>query len=322
MPISQLCQSPTSNVNKSMNNLVIRGLAILFLWCVAASCQAIDLEPRRWTHLPMGTNFGGGGYARTQGDIDLDPVLRAEDVEMDMDSWVFQYIRSFEFANKSASLSLTQAQHNAIWSGLLDGVPTSVHRVGLADPVLRLAIIIKGAPPLKGKDFLTYRGKQDIETIVGIGLAVQLPAGEYLDDKLLNFGSNRFTIRPQLGVVHNRGKWSMELTGAVWLYTDNNDFFNGNELEQDPTLVLQGHLIHNFRPGVWAGLSIGYAYGGESTINGIKKDDRKQDAGWALSYGIRLTPRISAKIGYVGSRAVTLTGLDSHSVAIGFSTYW
>jgi len=305
-----------------MNNLMTAGLTFLSLCGIALSSYAMELEPRRWTHLPIGYNFGGGGYARTEGDIVLDPVLRAEDVKMEVDTWVLKYIRSFTFASKSASLSLTQAQHNATWSGLLDGVPTSVQRVGLSDPILRFAINLKGAPPLSGKEFLTYRAGQDIETIVGAGLSIQLPVGEYLDDKLLNFGSNRFTIRSRAGVVHKRGKWSMELTGAAWFYTDNDNFFNGNKLEQDPWFTLQGHLIHNFRPGLWAGLSMGYGYGGEATINGVAKDDRKQDVAWALGFGFPLAPRVSGKIGYVGFRTRATTGLDSDSIALAISTSW
>jgi len=81
--------------------------------------------------------------------------------------------------------------------------------------------------------------------------------------------------------VHNRGKWSMELSGAVWLYTDNNDFFNGNKLEQDPYYAIQSHLIYTFHPGVWASASAGYGYGGKSTINGVEKNDSRGNLSWA-----------------------------------------
>lgn len=282
----------------------------------------MELVPRRWTHLPLGTSFAGGGYAQTKGDIVLDPVLLAEDVKMEMDTWVFKYIHSFELANKSASLSLSQAHHNARWSGLLDGVPTSVQRVGLSDPILRLAVNLKGAPPLSGKEFQAYRARQDNETIVGVGLSLQFPLGEYLDDKLLNLGSNRFVLRSRAGVVHKRGNWVMEVTGAAWFYFDNDDFYNGNKLEQDPWLTVQGHLIRNFRPGVWTGLSVGYGYGGESTINGLAKDDRRRDAAWAVGFGFPLAARVSAKIEYVGKRTRTSTGLDSDSFALAISTFW
>jgi Putative MetA-pathway of phenol degradation len=108
-----------------------------------------------------------------------------------------------------------------------------------------------------------------------------------MEDKLINLGTNRFTFRPQLGVVHNRGKLSMELTDAVWLYTDNDDFFNGNKLEQDPYYTIQAHLIYTFRPGLWTAASAGYGYGGESTVSGVKKNDRRENLAWALSFAVR-----------------------------------
>ena len=203
-----------------MNNLMVKSITTLIVFGVGLPLQAMELEPRRWTHIPVDTTFTGGGYARTESDIVFDPVLRIEDVKMDMDTFVFKYIRSFQFANKSASFSFTQAHHNGTWTGLLDGVPASTQRVGLSDPILRLAINLKGAPPLGGKEYLAYRAKQDIETIVGAGLSIQLPTGEYLDDKLINLGSNRYNIRTRLGVLHKRGKWAMEMTGGVWLYTE------------------------------------------------------------------------------------------------------
>jgi hypothetical protein len=71
-----------------------------------------------------------------------------------------------------------------------------------------------------------------------------------MEDKLINLGSNRFTFRPQIGAVHTRGKWSLKTTGIAALFTDNNEFFNGKKLEQDPLYTLNGHLIYSFRPGV------------------------------------------------------------------------
>ena len=77
-----------------------------------------------------------------------------------------------------------------------------------------------------------------------------------MEDKLINLGNNRFTFRPQFGVLHNRGKWAMELTTAAWLYTDNDEFFNGRHLEQDPFFTADSHLIYTFRPGLWLSASL------------------------------------------------------------------
>jgi hypothetical protein len=79
------------------------------------------------------------------------------------------------------------------------------------------------------------------------------------------------------------------VTGEAAFYTDNDEFFNGNKLEQDPLYIIHGHLIYTFRPGLWVSASAGYDYGGENTINGVKKDDNKQDVGWALSLAYPLS---------------------------------
>ena len=210
----------------------------LFVWCLCVFlilglpilCLAQELEPRRWSHLPTGKNFIGGGYAYTEADIFLDPVLRIEDGEMEMHTWALKYIRTFELLQQSARADFIQGYQEGRWTGLVDGVPRSIKRSGLSDSVVRFAINRYGAPPLEGKEFAAYRAKADVETIFGTALVVKLPTGDYMDDKLINLGTNRFTFRPQLGLVHNRGKLSMELSGAIWLYTDNNDFFNGKKL--------------------------------------------------------------------------------------------
>ena len=43
-------------------------------------CRGQDIEPRRWSHLPIGGNFAGAGYAYTTGEIYFDPALRLRDV--------------------------------------------------------------------------------------------------------------------------------------------------------------------------------------------------------------------------------------------------
>jgi len=305
-----------------MKKIASRCHHLMFLWAVSFPIFALELEPRRWLHIPIDTNFLGVGYAHTEGDINIDPILRAENVEVDLDATAMKYIRSFDFLDKTAQISLAQAHINATWTGLLDGVLTEVQRVGLSDTILRFAIILKGAPPLKGKAYRAYRAGQKTETIIGAGLSIQLPTGEYKEDKLINLGTNHFTFRPQLGVVHTRGNWSVELTGAVWLHSDNDDFFGGNELEQDHLVFLQGHLNRRLKSGKWIGLGLGYAEGGESTINGIDKDNKRQDLVWALSYGFTITPRLGAKLVYVGNKTNQSTGLDSDSLVFSLSTFW
>ncbi len=288
----------------------------------ASSCSAEELEPRRWAHLPIDTNFLGAGYAYTEADISFDPVLKIENGQVDLHTWVAKYIRSFALFEKTARIGILQGYQEGRWKGLLDGFPTTVKRRGLTDTLVRFAINLYGAPPLQGQEYAKYRAATEVETIVGVGISVQLPTGDYMDDKLINLGSNRFTFRPQIGAVHTQGKWSVETTAIVALFTDNNEFYNGHKLEQDPLYIVNGHLIYAFRPGVWASASAGYDYGGRSTVDGTKKDDRKQDLVWALSVGLPLNRHLGAKVVYVATRTQESTGIDSDTFAIGLSAFW
>ncbi|MFY9941706.1 MAG: transporter [Desulfobacterales bacterium] len=299
-------------------------------WCLLISlflpfaypCFAEELEPRRWSHLPIDTNFTGAGYAYTKADISFDPVLKLEDGQVNLHTWAAKYIRTFSLFDKTARVDLLQAYQDGRWKGLLDGVPTTVKRSGWTDTFVRFAINLYGAPPLHGPEYAKYRETTEVETIFGAGLSVQLPTGDYMDDKLINLGSNRFTFRPQIGAVHTRGKWSLETTGIVALFTDNNEFFNGKKLEQDPLYALNGHLIYSFRPAVWASASAGYDYGGRSTVDSTKKDDRKQNLAWALSFGFPLNRHLGVKIAYATTRTLESTGIDSDTFGVGLSAFW
>jgi hypothetical protein len=285
-------------------------------------CFAEELEPRRWSHLPIDTNFTGAGYAYTKADISFDPVLKIEDGQVNLHTWAAKYIRTFSLFDKTARVDLLQAYQDGHWKGLLDGVPTTVKRSGWTDTFVRFAINLYGAPPLHGPEYAKYRATTEVETIFGAGLSVQLPTGDYMDDKLINLGSNRFTFRPQIGAVHTRGKWSLETTGIAALFTDNNEFFNGKKLEQDPLYTLNGHLIYSFRPGVWASASAGYDYGGRSTVDSTKKDDRKQNLTWGLSFGFPINRHLGVKIAYASTHTLESTGSDSDTFGVGLSAFW
>ena len=298
-------------------------LAAILAGLAAIPCTAQELEPRRWGHLPIGANFAGTVYAYTTGDILFDPVLEVEDAKLSMHTGAFLYIHAFELLEQTMRFDFIQGYQQATWSGLLRGQATSVTRTGLTDSVLRLSTSLIGAPPLRGEEFVAYRKSVAAsETIVGTGLAIHLPSGHYLDDKLLNLGSNRFTIRPELGVVHTHGRWSVELTGSAWIYTENDEFFGGNQLQQDPLFAIQSHLVYSFRPGLWIGAGIAYAGGAQSTVNGIEKDDQKGNLAWGVNAGYPFSPNFGVKVGYIGLRTQEDVGADLDTLTVGFSYLW
>jgi hypothetical protein len=318
--------SCSSSENPALKtNLAYAGLRValtLAVLLLAPLCHAQDIEPRRWSHLPIGANFAGAAYAYTTGDIYLDPELKLENVKFDLQTIGVKYIRSFELLGKSARVDLAQPYQIGHWSGLVNGAPATVDREGLADTSVRFAVNLIGAPPLAGKEFAEYRAQADHETIIGMGLIVQFPTGQYYDDKLINLGNNRFAFRPQLGAVHNWGKWSAELTGQGWFFTDNNDFYNGKRLEQDPMYGADTHVIYTFRPGLWVSGSFGYAGGGTTTVNGISSNNDQSNIGWGLALGLPISRAVGVKFGYIGTRTQVGTGMDTDTFACAISVMW
>ena len=72
---------------------------------------------------------------------------------------------------------------------------------------------------------MQHRQQNPVNTTVGAALEIVMPFGDYNESKLINLGGNRMVYRPQLGILHQRRNWQFELTGSVFLYGDNDEFW-------------------------------------------------------------------------------------------------
>ena len=286
------------------------------------TAQAQDLEPRRWSHLPVGLNVLGIGTGWTEGDTLFDPVLRIEDTTFDLYTTGIGYVRTFDLYGKTARLDATLPYAMGRWEGLLDGELTSVRRHGFADPRLRFSVNLYGAPALKGKAFAAYRGENPVNTTVGAAVTLTMPFGEYTSERLINLGSNRWIVRPQLGVLHQRLNWQFEVTGSVLLYETNHEFWQGSVREQDPLWFVQGHVIRSFKPGWWFSLSGGFAHGGRSHVNGDRKQDDARARYLALSLGMPLDSNQSLKVTYLATNTHIAQGSNTDTLVLGWSMNW
>ena len=289
-------------------------LTLLLLVCGFASAQ--DVEPRRWSQIPTGTNFIGIGLGYSSGDIYLDPVLQIENAEYDMVSAGLVYMRTFGLFGKSARFDVRLPYASGNWQGDVAGEFTEVDRQGFGDPRVRLSMLLYGGPAETPQEFAS---NPKSNTVVGAAIAVTAPYGEYFADKLINLGANRWTVHPQLGITHTRGKWTYELTGSAFFYSDNDEFFNGTELENDPLYAVQAHFIYTLRPGLWMSFSSAYGSGAKAAINGIKKDSKA--ANWlnALSISLPINRFHGLKFTYLNLRTQNDTGADSDGILAAYS---
>ena len=293
---------------------------LLLLMSFSSVLWALDMEPRRWAHLPVDSNIMAAAIVHSNTDISVDPVLKLEDGEAEADTIISSYLHSFDLLGKTARLDVRVPYQRIKWKGILDGVQRTVNREGLGDPLIRLSVNFIGAPALKDKAYLSYRSNHKNNTVVGAALGIVVPLGQYKKNKLLNIGHNRYIIRPQLGFVHSRGSWSYEMTGTANFFTDNNDFWEGGKREQDPLYSMQTHAIHIFKNRIWSSVSAGYDSGGETKVNGIDKDDKRENVFFAISAGYPVTRTSSIQFSYVGSRTQKDIGNDNDHLILGFST--
>lgn len=293
---------------------------IFLLLLYSNNLFAQDVEPRRWTPMPLGIHVLGVGYAYTNGDIFFDPLLQVEDVTVKVNSFIVQYVQPFKLGNKLARLDVSLPYSTARWDGLLVGVPTTVKRNGFSDPRLRFSLNLIGPNAIGPKEMMEYMSSHPVNTIVGVSLAITLPLGQYFDEKILNLGSNRFIFRPQIGMVHNWGNWSYELTGSVFFYTNNNNFANGKTKKQDPIFALQTHLIRRFNPKIWASLSFGYGLGGQSIVNNLSNNDERGNLLGSLAFGYSLTKKQALKVAFIRLDSLKDIGADTNTFVLAWST--
>lgn len=300
----------------SFQHISILAMALLLAWAGPTTVFGQDIEPRRWTPMPTGLNVIGLGTSYTTGDIFFNPVLELEDVELNLAVGAMVYMRSFGVAGKSARLDFTVPYASGRWTGLVSGEPAKLRRRGFSDPRLRFSVLLYGSPAL---DPAAFASTPRSSTVIGAAVGVKLPWGEYFPGKLINLGSNRWTVRPQLGVTHVRGKWTWELTGSVFWYGDNDAFFGDTLLENDELWTLQGHAIYTFRPGLWTSISTAYGNGGDAFVDGADKDLKVDNWLIALSVGVPVSSQQGLKLSWVRTRTQNETGADLDNLSLSWT---
>jgi len=260
-------------------------MAVLPIACGIATAQ--ELTPRAYWPMPDGTNVLVLGYQRSTGDIVTDPSLPLIGVDSEIDYLQIAYQRSFDAFGRSASLQLSLPYSRGSTEGIVEGAFRSRDTSGLTDARARFSINLKGAPSMAAAGFQALRTHPRV--IVGASLLVQAPTGEYESDKVINLGTNRWSVRPAVGVIwplHPR--WLFEFEVGAWFFSGNDDFL-GQTREQDPILSTEFHLIRRIRPGFWASLDANFYVGGRTNVgeNTQANLQRNSRVGATLVFPIR-----------------------------------
>lgn len=290
---------------------------VLCCACGAKGALSQELEPRAYSPAPTGVNFVLFAGARSTGSVLTDPSLPVENVEATIDAGVAAYGRTFGLAGHSGSIALAVPYVWAEAAGDVGEERRSVTREGIADTKLRIAVNLIGGPALTPKEF----AKRTPQTTLGVSLSVSAPTGEYFPSKLINIGTNRWAFKPEIGLSIPHKKWMFDAYAGVWLFTDNSDFFGGVRREQEPMPTLQAHVSYTFRPGLWLAFDSTYYFGGETTVNGLRKADRKDNSRAGLTLSIPMARWHALKFSW-SEGASTRTGNDFTTYGIAYQYTW
>src|SRR5258705_4262589 len=181
--------------------------------------HAQSLEPRSYANTPVGINFLLLGYGHTEGEVGFDESTPVKDARVRIDAGVLAYARSLDVWGLSGKVLAVLPFAEASGSATVKGQGRDRDVFGLADPLLRISVNFFGAPALSLDEYATYR--QDL--IIGASLQVTAPLGQYNSSKLLNVGTNRWSVKPELGVSKAWGPLTLELIPGITFFTNNKD---------------------------------------------------------------------------------------------------
>jgi hypothetical protein len=180
-----------------------------------------------------------------------------------------------------------------------------------------LSVNLYGAPALTLKEFAAY--EQDL--IIGASLRVVAPWSQYDDTRLVNIGTNRWSFKPEIGISKALGPWTLEATAAATFFTDNDEFFGGSTLSQDPIYSVQGHVIYGFESGIWTSLDATYFNGGRTTVDGVRNSNLQQNWRIGGTVAVPVNRANSIKF-YVSSGVAARTDNNYDLVGIAWQYRW
>ena len=294
------------------------GIPALLAWLVillfVRDSRGQELEPRAYQPSPVGTTFVLGGFGKSEGGILFDPSLDIDNVQADLWIATIGFGHTFRLAGRQARVL---AVFPTAWGTIAGDVHEQQQRQslgGLVDPRLKLSVGLVGMPALTLAQF----ARAPRRTALGASVTVVPPWGQYTSGQLVNLGYNRWAIKPEIGVSQPWGRWALEGSGGVWLFTDNHSYYPGHVLKhQDPVLALQGHVSYSLPYRSWLAVNGTWFAGGQTRVDRVPSPDLQRNTRVGTTLSIPIVGQQSLKFAYsIG--ATTRRGSDFNT----FSATW
>lgn len=302
---------------KHLTACAVTFAAEIMLLLVAAHAEAGEIEPRAYVNTPVDVNFLLAGYAYTDGGLATVGSSPIKDAQLTMHTGLLAYARSLNVWGKSGKFDVILAYSGLTGDAMVAGQRRERNVSGLNDPRFRFSVNLFGAPVLSLEEFANYQ--QDL--IIGASVQVSAPLGQYDKERLVNLGNNRWYVKPDIGISKAWGNLTMELSSGVFFFTDNNDFYVGRTLEQDPVYTSQLHMTYNFGKGIWGAVSGTYDHGGRTTVDGVENNDLLNNSRMGATLALPVNRNNSLKL-YASTSIHTSIGSDFDLLGVIWQYRW
>jgi hypothetical protein len=308
---------------KSEPNLMPLKLAwlVVFAAFFLPVLSAQDLSPRAYVITPIDLNVVNLTYSFSSGSLALNGVIPVTGATGTYSLPIFTYYYSLNFFGRSANFNASLPYAVGNFQGNVAGVDTRLYRSGLLDSIFRFSVNLKGGPAMHAPEFAKW--KQD--TLMGLSLKVVAPTGQYDPNRLINWGANRWSVKPEFGYSERWGKWVLDGYAGVWFNSTNPRFYSlPQPVPQSiaPIGSLEGHLSYDVKPRLWFSFDGNFWLGGTATLNGILNPDTRQTSSRiGGTAAIPFTSHQSVKISY-SKGAYARFGGNYQNVAVSWQYAW
>jgi hypothetical protein len=287
-------------------------LAPLAIVVAASSVHAQDLAPRAYLITPVRSNAVTLGYNYNTGELLFAGTVPITGATGRLSMPSVSYYHAFSLLGRSANVLAALPYGVGTFEGEVLEQQRSIYRSGLFDSMFRVSVNLVGGPAMSLPQMRQWRQK----TLVGLSLKVIAPTGQYDPTKLINLGSNRWSIKPELGVSRRVGHWLLDGYASVWLFTKNPDFFSRNEFNpgtssqtQDLIAAFEAHLSYDVRPRLWVSLDANFWRGGRTSLDGVENPATlQQNSRVGVTASFPLWRRQSLKLSYAQGAYVRFGG--------------
>jgi hypothetical protein len=282
---------------------------------------AQDLAPRAYVITPLHSNATILTYSFFHGSVLFDGAAPITGATGTYSVPILSYYHSFNFFGRSANMNTSLPYAVGNFQGNVAGQPHQLYRSGLLDFTSRVSVNLRGGPSMPAQEFRKWRQK----TLLGVSLKVVAPTGQYDPTKLVNWGTNRWAFKPDVGYSRQWGNWVLDSYAGVWFYTANPHYYSPpvpKPQTQEPIGAFEGHLSYNVRPRLWVSLDGNFWFGGVTSLSGIANPATRQTSSRVgVTASLPLGPHQSVKVSYNNGDYIRFGG-NYQSLSVGWQYSW